>query len=86
MKKILFPMLAAVALVAAPAAYAKTMHDYDQAGSWRVLADANTNTCFASNRPAASGEINVSGPYSSEARALAAIGTKVQCAVPEITG
>ena len=86
MKKILFPMLAAVALVAAPAAYAKTMHDYDQTGSWRVVEATSTRTCFASNRPAISGELMVSGPYSSEAKALSAIGAKIQCAVPDTTG
>ena len=78
MKKIIFPLLAAAAIVAAPAAYARTMHDND-GGSWRVLADANTHACFASNQPAASGESMISGPYRSESQALAAIGSAVQC-------
>ncbi len=83
MKKILFPMLAAVALVAAPAAYARTMHDTDYSGSWRVLADANTGVCFASNQPAQSGEAMVSGPYASESKALSAIGGDIRCATPD---
>ena len=66
MKKIIFPLLAAAAIIAAPAAYARTMHE---SGSWNVLLDGNTNTCFASNRGATNGEVKVSGPYSTQAKA-----------------
>ena len=81
MKKILLPMLAVAALVAAPAAYARTMtNDSDYAtASWHVLSDANTHSCFASNQPAASGETVISGPYSSESQATSAAGSNVQC-------
>ncbi len=78
MKKVLLPLLAVAALVGAPAAYARTMHDND-AGSWRVLSDVNTHACFVSNRMATSGEAMISGPYASESQALGAIGSAVQC-------
>ena len=83
MKKIIFPMLAAAAIIAAPAAYARTMHDSDVSGSWHVLMNANDQLCFAANRMASNGEVTISGPYSSESKALSAIGSKVQCANPE---
>lgn len=78
MKKILFPMLAAAAIVAAPAAYAKSMTHLEN-GSWRVLADANTRTCFTSNEPIANGEVNVSGPYASQSLAATAMSSAIQC-------
>lgn len=82
MKKILFPMLAVAALVAAPAAYARSMNDNDGMGSWRVLEDTNTQSCFVSNHQASSGEAMISGPYSSESQALSAAGSALQCASP----
>lgn len=78
MKKILFPVLAVAALAAAPAAYAKSMEHYD-AGSWHVLSDANTLTCFVSNHRPTIGETTVSGPYATEAQALSAKGADVAC-------
>ena len=79
MKKILFPLLAIAAVAAAPAAYAKTTNDHESAGAWRVLADANTLACFASNQPARSGEVTIGGPYSSESQAQSAINASIQC-------
>ncbi len=81
MKKIIFPVLAAAAIIAAPAAYARTMHDSD--AGWRVLADSNSQTCFVAPRGAASGETAISGPYSSQSKALSAMGSDIQCATPE---
>lgn len=78
MKKIIFPLLAVAAIVAAPAAYARPMSQ----GAWNVLADANNRTCYAADRSATPGEFKVSGPYATEAQALAAIGGQVQCDVP----
>ncbi len=80
MKKILFPMLAAVAVVAAPAAYARTMHE---SGAWNVLLDSSSYTCFAADRGATPGEVTISGPYATQAKADAAMGAAVQCATPE---
>ncbi len=68
MKKILFPALATLMIAASPAAFAQTM------GSWYVLADANTHACYAVNRTAASGEQLMGGPYTSQSKALSAIG------------
>ena len=45
MKKILFPALATLLTVAASAAFAQT-----SSGSWYVLSDTNTHTCYASDR------------------------------------
>ncbi len=79
MKKIVLPMLAAAALLAAPAAYARTMHDSDMSGSWRVLADANTDTCYTSNQRAASGETQVAGPFASQSQAASAMSAAIAC-------
>jgi hypothetical protein len=73
MKKILFPALAAVMLVASPAAFAHA------SGDWFVLADSNTHACFAANRTATGGEETLSGPYASQAKAMSAVGGLVQC-------
>ena len=83
MKKILFPLLAVAALAASPAAYARTMHDSDVSGSWHVLLNSNDRLCFAANRMASNGEVTIGGPYSSESKALGAIGSKIQCANPQ---
>ena len=80
MKKILLPALAVLAIVGAPAAYARTMH---ASGSWNVLSDANNDTCYVANRGATNGEVKISGPFATAAGASAAMGSAVQCAVPE---
>jgi hypothetical protein len=80
MKKIIFPLLAAAAVIAAPAAYARTMHE---SGAWNVLLDGNSNTCFAANRGATGGEVKVGGPYVTQAKADAAMGAAIQCATPQ---
>jgi hypothetical protein len=74
MKKIVLPALAALMIVAAPAAFAGT-----SSGSWFVLADSNIHSCFAANRTAATGEETLGGPYASQAAAISAIGANVQC-------
>ncbi len=73
MKKILFPALAALLIISAPAAFART------SGDWFVLADSNTHACFAADRTAAGGEETLSGPYVSQAKAMSAVGGLVQC-------
>ncbi len=80
MKKYLFPLLAAAALLSAPAAYARTMH---ASGAWTVLQDVNTDACFASDRAPTGGEQKIGGSYATEGKALSAIGGAVQCANPE---
>ncbi len=80
MKKILLPMLAVAAVLAAPAAYARTVH---QSGSWDVLMDGNSNTCFVANRGATNGEVKIGGSYATQAKANAALGAAIQCATPE---
>jgi hypothetical protein len=82
MKKIIFPLLAAAAIIAAPAAFARTMHE---SGSWNVLLDGNTDTCFAANRGATDGEVKVGGPYATRANANAVLGAAIQCATTEVT-
>jgi hypothetical protein len=73
MKKILFPALATLMIVAAPAAFAQT------AGSWFVLTDSNTHACYAANRTATPGEETLSGPHASQQTALSAMSGLVQC-------
>ncbi len=72
MKKILFPLIAAATVVAAPAAYARTT------GSWNVLRDWNNDSCYAARRGATPGE-TVLGRYSSQAKATAAVSQFVGC-------
>lgn len=83
MKKILFPMLAVAALVAAPAAYARPMHDTDMSATWNVLMNGNSYTCFTANRAATPGETKIAGPYATQAKASAALGAAGQCDAPE---
>lgn len=73
MKKILLPALATLMIVASPAAFART------SGDWFVLADSNIHACFAAPRTAASGEETLSGPYASQAKAMAAMGGILAC-------
>jgi hypothetical protein len=80
MKKMILPMLAIAAVLAAPAAYARTIR---ASGGWNVLMDGNSATCFAADRGATNGEVRVAGPFATQAKASAAIGASVQCATPE---
>ncbi len=80
MKKIILPALAVLAMVAAPAAYARSMH---ASGGWYVLMDDNSYTCFAADRSATNGEATISGPYASQAKAASAMGASIRCATPE---
>lgn len=73
MKKTLLPALAALMVVAAPAAFART------AGSWYVVADNSTHACYAVDRTASIGEQTLSGPYRSQARATAAMDGTLAC-------
>ncbi len=72
MKKILFPAVAAFLTLASPAAFAG-------AGSWYVLADANTHACYTADRTATSGEETMSGPFASRTQAMSAIGDILAC-------
>ena len=56
-----------------PAAFART------SGGWFVLADSNIHACFAAPCTAATGEETLSGPYSSQAKAAAAMGNTLAC-------
>ena len=73
MKKIVLPALAALMIIAAPAAFARST------GDWFVLADSNTHACFATNHVATTGEETLGGPYASQATAITAINSLVQC-------
>ena len=73
MKKILLPALAALTIVAAPAAFART------AGGWYVLTNSNTHACYAADRSATPGEEALGGPYITQAKAQSVMGSLVAC-------
>ena len=73
MTKLLFPLIAVAAVIAAPVAYART------AGSWNVLRDWNSDSCYAAQRGATPGETVLARSYSSEAQATAAIHRFIGC-------
>lgn len=76
MKKILFPALAGLMMVASSTAFA-------QSGSWYVVFHDSTHSCTAQHALAEGGrQQTVGGPYSSQSAAISALDNMGTCGGP----